>query len=575
MANKALFGRAPRGRHVPAADTKNQAGGHAYSMTPEHALAQLACTGTFNDTFYGQAADQLEGIRQAADQCSPEYVAKCAVYAREKGYMKDMPAALAVMLSKADPVLLDLIFDRVIDGGKQLRNFVQFIRSGVFGRKSLGSGPKRLIRRWFAKRSDFALFRASVGNDPSLADIVKLARPRPADVEKFARERGLPIDEAKQAVATRRAFYAYLIGRDFEPAALPQIVQEYEAWKRGERPGEVPNVDFRMLTSLPLTREDWAEIAKRGGWHQTRMNLNTYTRQGVFEISGMEAVIAGKLRDEETIRKAKVFPYQLLAAFINTGPERARSSYFYGYNRGRPDNKPEVKVPQQVRLALQDALETAVENVPTFEGRVAVVVDTSGSMSQSVTGNRGTATSKVSCVDVAALVGATVMRKNPLAVVIPVDTRIHDTSMVNPRDSIMTNADRLRKLGGGGTHLGAAMQFIETAKKAPDLIIMVSDNESWVGDHARPYHRGTETLESFRRLKARNSNLKMVNIDIVANTTSQTPCKDEPSILNVGGFSDKIWDTIARFVSDEGPEHWVREIKAVDLGAKPAETVNS
>ena len=200
-----------------------------------------------------------------------------------------------------------------------------------------------------------------------------------------------------------------------------------------------------------------------------------------------------------------------------------------------------------------------------FEGRVAVVVDTSGSMKSPITGSRAGATSKVQCVDVAALVGATVMRKNPLAVVIPVDTQIHDTSAINPRDSIMTNADRLRKYGGGGTNLGAAMQFIETSKQPPDLIIVVSDNESWVDSSGRSAYQGTATMESFRRLKARNANLKMVNINIVANTTSQTPCASEPSILNIGGFNDQIWTTIQRFVSGDGPSEWVAEIKAIDL----------
>jgi 60 kDa SS-A/Ro ribonucleoprotein len=562
MANKQVFGTATRGRAVTPTDTKNQAGGLAYSFTPEHALAQLACTGTFNDTFYGKAVDQLDGIRKAASQCSPEFVAKCAVYARTSGYMKDMPAALAVMLSKSDPALLDKVFDRVIDNGKQVRNFVQFIRSGAFGRKSLGSGPKRLLRRWFAKRSDYGIFRASVGNDPSLADVIKLARPKPDDVLKYPYEKD---ERAPQERAfARRALYAFLIGRDYEPAALPQIVKDYQAWKRGERTGTVPNVDFRMLTSLPLTREDWAEIAKRGGWHQTRMNLNTYARQGVFEIAGMESVIAGKLKDEEAVRKARAFPYQLLAAYINTGPDR--SGYGgYGWRRNQVQAKPEVKVPERLRLALQDALEIAVSNVPTFNGRVAVIVDTSGSMQSSVTGHRQGATSKVTCVDVAALVAATVMRKNPLAVVVPVDTQVHDASFINPRDSIMTNADRLRKLGGGGTNLGAAMQFIETAKAAPDLIIMVSDNESWMDSNGRHRYSGTATLESFRRLKARNANLKMVNIDIVANTTSQTPCQAEPSILNIGGWSDATFDVIHRFVSGDGPTEWVEAIRSINL----------
>jgi len=579
MANKAVFGGAQRGRMAPATNTKNKAGGVAYAFGPEHALAQLACTGTFNDTFYGKAVDQLEGIRKAADQCSPEFIAKCAVYARESGHMKDMPAALAVILSKADPVLLDKIFDRTIDNGKQLRNFVQFIRSGAFGRKSFGSGPKRLIARWFNERSDYAVFRASVGNAPSLGDILKLARV-----------------SGKAVSPSRRALFGYLIGcrvaalgeeleqvtvtedgktrrtNRYNAADLPDIVKEYEAWKRGERVGEVPNVDFRMLTGLPLTKEDWVEIAKRGAWHQTRMNLNTYARHGVFEVTGMEAVIAGKLKDEDQIRKAKVFPYQLLAAYLNTGPENTTPGYGgYGWRRAQVTAKPQVAVPQRIRLALQDALEIATENVPVYDGNVAVVVDTSGSMQSPVTGVRAGSTTKVTCVDVAALVAATVMRKNPLAVVIPVDTRVHSSDMLNPRDSIMTNADKLRRLGGGGTDLGAAMRFIETSKAAPDLVIMVSDNESWynpTGSSRGFYRQGTGTQESWQRIRARNPNAKMVCIDI--QTTGSTQALDGQGVMNIGGFSDTIWTTIARFVSNEGPETWVKEINSVDLDAPKA-----
>jgi 60 kDa SS-A/Ro ribonucleoprotein len=555
---------------VAPTDTTNRAGGVAYSMTAEAALAQLACTGTFNDTFYGTGVDQLEGIRKAASQCSPEFVAKTALYAREKGFMKDMPAALAVILSKADPALLSKVFDRVIDNGKQLRNYVQFIRSGAFGRKSLGSGGKRLIGGWFAKRPDHSIFRASVGNDPALGDIIKLARPNPADVAKYAKERGLTEEQAQVAVAQRRAFYAYLIGRDHEAGGLPQIVQDYEAWKKGERKGDLPNVDFRMLTSLPLTKDDWAEIAKRGGWHQTRMNLNTYTRQGVFEITGMESVIAGKLRDADEIRKARVFPYQLLAAYLNTGQEQAAPVYSYGI--APTPAKSAVEVPQRVRLALQDAMEIATENVPVFDGHVAVVVDTSGSMSSPVTGHRQGATTKVCYVDVAALVASTLMRKNPLTVVVPVDTQVHSTSMLNPRDSIVSNADKLRKLGGGGTDLGAAMRFIGSSKVAPDLIIMVSDNESWYdptrGFGRSSYGGGTGSAAVWSQIRARNPKAKMVCIDIATSGTTQV--HDGHGVMNIGGFSDQIWTTISRFISGAGPQTWVEEIKAVNLDAQPA-----
>jgi len=536
MANRSLFGSSP-GRHVPVADTKNSAGGLAYELTHEMALAQVAFTGTFNDTFYKTGQDQIQNIRHSADLCPPVFVAQCAIAAREKGYMKDMPAALLCMLSKADPALMKLIFHRVIDNGRQLRTFVQMMRSGVFGRKSLGTAPKRLVKEWFERRSDYSIFRASVGKSPSLADIIKMVHPKPSN-------------------PSRQALYAYLIGKEHKFEDLPEIVQHYERFKQGDRTGGVPNVEFRMLTSLPLTQEDWGQLARNGWWHQTRMNLNSYARHGVFDLPGLMNIVAEKLVDEETIRKSKVFPYQLLAAYVNTGP--VRRTYW-----GRVPPKDGVTVPAPVRNALQDALEIAVDNVPAYEGSVAVIVDTSGSMQSPVTGHRPGATTKVTCVDVAALVGATVMRKNPNALVVPVDTQVHSTDFINPRDSIMTNAERLASLGGGGTDLGAAMQFIEK-KMVPDLIIQVSDNESWHDTLGRRAWRGTSSMEIFNRLQAKNPKLKMVNLDIHAGTTSQT-APGNPSILMLGGFSDEIFNSIDRFVRGVGPAEFVEEIKAIDL----------
>ncbi len=72
---------------------------------------------------------------------SPEFVAKTAIYSRERGYMKDMPALLMAALSVAEPKLCAATFPRVIDDAKMLRNFVQMMRSGVTGRKSLGTQP--------------------------------------------------------------------------------------------------------------------------------------------------------------------------------------------------------------------------------------------------------------------------------------------------------------------------------------------------------------------------------------------------------------------------------------------------
>ena len=162
-----------------------------------------------------------------------EFIAKTAVFCRERGFMKDMPALLCAVLSVKDRVLLERVFPRVIDNAKMLRNFVQIMRSGAVGRKSLGSAPKRLVREWLDARDPAALFKANVGQDPSLTDIVKMVHPKPKD-------------------AAREALFGYFIGREHTVDALPDVVRNFEAFKNSEsdHKGDIPDVPFQMLTAL-------------------------------------------------------------------------------------------------------------------------------------------------------------------------------------------------------------------------------------------------------------------------------------------------------------------------------------
>ncbi|MFO0873378.1 MAG: hypothetical protein U0575_05345 [Phycisphaerales bacterium] len=180
MANRFLFNTrsfAPDAI-LPAPDTVNEAGGMAHRLSAKAALAEYASTGCLNGTFYATAEGQLTNVLALANQCDTRFVAKLALHCRSRGLMKDMPALLCATLAVRDGDLLDAIFDRVVDNARMLRTFVQIVRSGVAGRRSLGSRPRRLVRRWLEARSDAALLAASVGSDPSLADVVRMVHPR-------------------------------------------------------------------------------------------------------------------------------------------------------------------------------------------------------------------------------------------------------------------------------------------------------------------------------------------------------------------------------------------------------------
>jgi 60 kDa SS-A/Ro ribonucleoprotein len=431
--------------------------------------------------------------------------------------MKDMPALLLATLAVRDVALFAQVFGRVVDNGKMLRNVVQVLRSGAVGRKSLGTRPKKLVQNWLLNATESQLLQAAVGNTPSLADLVKMVHPKPAE-------------------AWRAAWFAWLIGRPYDTAALPPLTAAFEHYK-ADRAAPVPDVPFQMLTALDLDTAAWARIAERGSWQMVRQNLNTFARHGMFAVPGMAEAVAAKLRDREAIARARVLPYQLLAAWTATG----------------------VEVPQVVANALQDAMELALANVPRFDGRVVVCPDVSGSMGSPVTGYRPGATSTVRCIDVAALITAAVLRNNADARVLPFETRVVPVAL-NPRDSVMTNAQKLAAIGGGGTACAAPLELLNREEAQADLVVLVSDNESWA-DRARG--RSTATMQAWAAFKQRNPQARLVCIDIQPHATVQA--QEQPDVLNIGGFSDEVFKLLAVYAAGGlGAGHWVG---VIDEGA--------
>ena len=214
--------------------------------------------------------------------------------------------------------------------------------------------------------------------------------------------------------------------------------------------------------------------------------------------------------------------------------------------------------PEAIREALQDAMELAIANVPAIAGQVYICPDVSGSMASPVTGHRQGSTTAVRCIDVAALVAAAVLRKNKDAVVLPFEQDVVKLRL-NPRDSVLSNAKRLASIGGGGTNCSAPLAKLNKERAAGDLVVFISDNESWV-DAGR--NRGTATMAEWAVFKARNPHARLVCIDIQPNATAQA--KEREDILNVGGFSDQVFTVIAEFAAGRmNGDHWIERIQGV------------
>jgi 60 kDa SS-A/Ro ribonucleoprotein len=500
-------------------DTFNEAHAPAHALGDRGALAQLACTGMLQPVYYASTDAQQSWLVSYGMRVEPAFLAKTALYARRHGFLKETPALLCALLAKRDGALLKQIFHQVIDTGPMLRKFVGHLRSGAIGRRSLGRRPRELVHEWFARRTDAEILRASVGNSPSLADVLRLAHVKPHTPQ-------------------RAALFGYLLGREVDDEALPELVRQLRHFQRtGE--GEVPDVPFQLLTATPLGAEVWSSIARRAGWTMTRMNLNTFARHGVFADRKVVRVIASRLAHARLVRQARAMPFQLLTA--------------------RKSLDPAVPVP--IRRALDRALERSLAHVPALPGQVHICVDISGSM-QAPLSQRG----RTTCLDVAAMFAAALLRKNPEATLLLFDTQAKPLEL-NVRQQVGLLAEQIGAVLGGGTDCSAPLRWLNQAQQGGDLVVLISDQESWVDMNApTSWASQTPLVRQWQRFRERSPRARLVCLDLQPYRSVQAP----PSwdILHVGGFSDEVFAVIGRFLQGRlGPEAWLEQIEAIDLGS--------
>ncbi len=124
-----------------------------------------------------------------------------------------------------------------------------------------------------------------------------------------------------------------------------------------------------------------------------------------------------------------------------------------------------------------------------------------------------------------------------------------------------TNAAALAALGGGGTNCSAPLAELNRRGGKGALVVYVSDNQSWIDVRAG---RGTAVMQEWSRFQARSPDARLVCIDVQPYGATQAVDRDD--VLNVGGFSDQVFEVIAEFRRcGLGTDHWARAIDEVTI----------
>jgi hypothetical protein len=264
-----------------------------------------------------------------------------------------------------------------------------------------------------------------------------------------------------------------------------------------------------------LKKEAWAELVKsrKLGYFALLRNLRNILQDAPEATDDAIAMLV----DEKLIRKSLVLPFRFttaLEALQETGLPRAGD----------------------VIAALSEAVDQSLQNVPRFEGRTLIALDGSGSMQGRP-------------MEIGTLFAATLAKANDADVLLFSDDAKYVA--VNKRDSTLTIAKWLAANSkSAGTNFHAVFQ---TARRAYDRIIILSDMQGWMGGHAP-----VATFEAYKQ--KHGADPKVFSFDLQGYGTLQFP---QRNIHCLAGFSDKTMETLKWLDSNKAA--LIAEIEAIEL----------
>ncbi len=462
--------------------TVNKSGHVAYAMADKPKLVTQVLTSFFNEEkYYGDNSNELIATAKAIIKSDAHFVANLARYARKEMHLRSVSHALATLLAHETEgkPYTKEVIADVVERPDDITEIMACYLN-MYG-KPIANGLKKALAAALGKFNEYQIAKYNGGNKAvKFKDILKLTHVK-------------PINDEQDKIFSE-------IINDTLPVA--------ERWET-------------ELSAKGNTKEVWENLidGNKLGYMAMLRNLRNIINAAPANIDKVYA----KLADKEQVLKSKQLPFRFYAAYAEV-----------------------AKLPNagtKVLDVLETAIQYSVENMPKLSGTTVIAIDTSGSMSSSIS-NKST----VRCVDIARLLAVMASHICDNAIVYSFDTSIHKMQ-ISTRGGIIQTAQSIMNCGGG-TNLSLPLREIYQNEIKADRFLMFSDNEI-----NYRYEYTCQTLADKYR-QTINSNLWVHAIDLQGYGTQQF-IGSKTNII--AGWNEKIFEFIA--LAEEGIDTQVKRIE--------------
>lgn len=318
---------------VAKPDTKNLAGGEAYTSSAELELINLSLGSFLEDKYYESASKQTERLKEILNKVDPIFAAKVAIYARRVFGMRSITHVIAGELAHR------------LSGTGVARSFYRQIADrpddmleiAAYYMQNYGKTLPNAMKRGFAEAiGDLDAYRLSkykgAGKEINMIDLVRLTHAKGELVGKLINDTLEP-PETWEVLLTQA-------GSDVDKKA--------EVWRHLISEGKLGYLALlRNLRNIALQSDE-----------------QTLTK-------ALE-----QLTDPVRVERSRVFPFQFATAYDQFFNSRLNNYYA---DRGAPIK--DIPYVKKIISAIETATDYSLNNVPDIFENTLVAVDNSGSMS--------------------------------------------------------------------------------------------------------------------------------------------------------------------------------------------------
>ncbi|RAJ83624.1 TROVE domain-containing protein [Chitinophaga dinghuensis] len=495
--------------------TTNHEGHTAFKLTPEMELYTTVVTASLSDQFYEKGTEKLDRIRHMMEQVDPSFIAKLAVYAREKMYMRSIPMVLAVELAKkhSGDNLVSQTVGRVVKRADEITELLAYYtmaneRKETKKLHKLSKQVQKGLSTAFNRFDEYQFGKYDRKTAITLRDALFLVHPKAKDEaqqELFNRI-------AKQELATPYTWETQL-------SAAGQVKYATEEDKKRA---------FRGTWEALIESQEL-------GYMAMMRNLRNMLEAEI----GKEHIqdVCDVLSNPAAVRQSKQLPFRYLAAY-------------------RELREVQHGMTGKIMESLEAALHISIEHLKGFKSntRVVIACDVSGSMQRPVS-----ARSKVLAYDIGLMLGMMLQSKCEHVI----SGMFGDSwKVVNlPGKSILSNVDAFYKREGEvgySTNAHLVLEDLIQRKYQADKIMFFTDCQMWSTQHSPTTNALKQAWTKYKQLFPA---AKLYLFDLAG--LGHSPLNiQENDVHLIAGWSDKVFEVMEAI--DNG-ENALTHISAIQL----------